>query len=300
MPARILDGRAIAGRWTDRARDQAARLVTRTGVKPHLAVILVGDHPASRAYVGNKRKQCAAAGIGSTLVELAATASPRELQSVIESLNRDSAVHGILLQLPLPSEFDERRFVEAIDPRKDVDGLHPENLGLLTAGTPRFAPCTPLGVQRMLVEEGIATAGRHAVIVGRSLLVGRPLAMLLGGKGEGGDATVTVAHSRSDDLARLCRQADILIAAVGKPGVIDGSMVKPGATVIDVGINRTAEGKLTGDVDFESAASVAGAITPVPGGVGQLTVATLLANTIDAAVRQMTGGSGGVGSGSHG
>ena len=281
MPARILDGKALAGRVRDQVAAEVARLRDRTGGRvPGLAVVLVGDDPASRVYVRNKEKACEAAGMQGQLIRLPADVSEETVLSTVDTLNRDPAVHGILVQLPLPRQVSDQRVIERIDPRKDVDGFHPENAGLLAIGRPRFVPCTPLGVRELLLDSGIATEGKHAVILGRSQIVGKSMALLLLQKGPGGDATVTVCHARTPDVAEFTRQADIVIAAVGRPEAITGAMIRPGATVIDVGINRRADGTLCGDVEYASAAEIAGAITPVPGGVGPMTVAMLLRNTL--------------------
>ena len=259
------------------------------GHLPGLAVVLVGDDPASKAYVGSKDRKCRELGMHSVRIEMAATATQAELLTVIDKLNADAAIHGILVQMPLPRHLDEAEIIRRIDPAKDVDGLHPVNLGKLAMDDPTgFAPCTPSGCQRMLIESGIDTEGKHVVIVGRSLLVGKSLALLLMGKGKGANATVTVAHSRTKDLASLTRQADILVAAIGIPHFIGPDHVKEGAVVIDVGINRIDDSsaksgsRLVGDVDFDAVAGKCEAITPVPGGVGRMTIAMLMANTIRA------------------
>jgi methylenetetrahydrofolate dehydrogenase (NADP+) / methenyltetrahydrofolate cyclohydrolase len=242
----------------------------------------VGDDPASEVYVRNKRKACEAVGIESQLHRLPASASSEELLKLVAKLNKDEAVHGILVQLPLPPQIDTTRVLLAVNPAKDVDAFHPENVGRLVQGRPRFLPCTPQGVQQLLVRSGIEIAGRQVVIVGRSDIVGRPLSIMLSLRGPGGDATVTLCHSRTLDLAAITRQADILIAAIGRPKFVTAEMVKRGAVVVDVGINRNDEG-LVGDVDFAAVREVASAITPVPGGVGPLTIAMLLRNTLLAA-----------------
>lgn len=259
------------------------------GHNPGLAVVLVGDDPASRAYVGSKERKCQELGMHSVKIEKPADISQDKLHAVIDELNADDAIHGILVQLPLPGDLDEDEVVLRIDPAKDVDGLHPTNLGKLAMeDSTGFAPCTPSGCQRMLIESGIDTVGKNVVIVGRSLLVGKSLALLMMGKGEGANATVTVAHSRTRDLPSLTKQADILVAAIGIPHFIGPDHVKEGAVVIDVGINRiddpTAKkgSRLVGDVDFDAVADRCSAITPVPGGVGRMTIAMLMANTIRA------------------
>jgi methylenetetrahydrofolate dehydrogenase (NADP+)/methenyltetrahydrofolate cyclohydrolase len=259
------------------------------GHLPGLAVVLVGEDPASKAYVGSKDRKCRELGMHSVKIEKPADISQGDLLDVIDALNADEAIHGILVQMPLPRHLDEDEVIRRIDPAKDVDGLHPVNLGKLAMDDPTgFAPCTPSGCQRMLLESGIETEGKHVVIVGRSLLVGKSLALLLMGKGKGANATVTVAHSRTKDLPSLTRQADILVAAIGIPHFIGPDHLKEGAVVIDVGINRiedpAAKGgsRLVGDVDFEAVKDKCEAITPVPGGVGRMTIAMLMANTIRA------------------
>jgi len=259
------------------------------GHLPGLAVVLVGEDPASKAYVGSKDRKCRELGMHSVKIEKPADISRAELLEVIDALNADGAIHGILVQMPLPRHLDEAEVIRRIDPAKDVDGLHPVNLGKLAMDDPTgFAPCTPSGCQRMLLESGIETEGKHVVIVGRSLLVGKSLALLLMGKGKGANATVTVAHSRTKDLRSLTRRADILVAAIGIPHFIGPDHLKEGAVVIDVGINRiedpAAKGgtRLVGDVDFDAVKDKCEAITPVPGGVGRMTIAMLMANTIRA------------------
>lgn len=280
MNAKIIDGNALARA----VRDEVAQRVDalkRRGIRPGLAVILVGDNPASSVYVRNKVKDCEEVGIVSTLEHLPADTSQAHLLARISALNADPAVHGILVQLPLPAQIDEHRIIEAIAPDKDADGFHISNVGLLLTGRPVFRPCTPYGVMRMLEHAGTPLEGAHAVVVGRSNIVGKPQALMLLAAG----ATVTVCHSRTRDLAAQVRQADIVVAAVGKVNLITADMIKPGATVIDVGMNRNAEGRLCGDVDFAAVSQVAGAITPVPGGVGPMTRAMLLVNTVEAAER---------------
>jgi methylenetetrahydrofolate dehydrogenase (NADP+)/methenyltetrahydrofolate cyclohydrolase len=283
VAARILDGKAIAEALRAETAAEVADWSARTERRPGLAVVLVGEDPASQVYVRNKRTACRAAGIAATLHQLPAETREAVLIDLVDGLNADPGVHGILVQLPLPRQIREDRVIEQIDPRKDVDGFHPENAGRLAIGRPRFVPCTPLGIGELLKRAGIATTGAHAVVIGRSNVVGKPMALLLMRKGEGGDATVTVAHTATRDPATLARQADILVVAAGRPEMVRGSWIKPGATVIDVGIHRRPEGGLCGDVHFAEAAEVAGAITPVPGGVGPLTVAMLLRNTLLAA-----------------
>jgi len=282
VTARVLDGKAVAAT----VREEVTARVAALGFVPGLATVLVGDDPASHVYVRNKRRAAEQVGIRSIHHELPAEVSQAELESLIESLNRDPDVHAILVQLPLPEGLDSQAVTARIDPAKDADGLHPTNLGLLVLDRPGLRPCTPSGVMRILEHHGIETRGRRAVIVGRSFLVGRPLALMLSSRGV--DATVTVAHSRTADLATVTSEADILVAAVGSPGLIGADHVKPGATVIDVGINRTEAG-LVGDVDFEAVRRVASAITPVPGGVGPMTVAMLMHNTVSAAERLGSG-----------
>ncbi|NLV47760.1 MAG: bifunctional methylenetetrahydrofolate dehydrogenase/methenyltetrahydrofolate cyclohydrolase FolD [Clostridiaceae bacterium] len=266
-------------------REKTARAVEayhlKTHKRPGLAVIQVGEDPASTVYVNNKEKACQAAGIRSSVHRLSRDSSQLELMALIEQLNRDESIHGILCQLPLPDQFDAFTATAAIKPEKDVDGFHPLNAGLLFLGREAPVPCTPLGVLAMLKAYKIPIAGQHCVIVGRSNIVGKPMAQLMLRE----NATVTTAHSRTQNLPELCRQADILIAAVGRARMITADFIKPGATVIDVGVNRCSDGKLAGDVDFESVSTVAGAITPVPGGVGPMTIAMLLQNTLDAFLR---------------
>ena len=287
MPARILDGKQIAAEIRGEVARDVASLLAEGGPQPCLAAVLVGENPASEVYVRNKQRACERAGIESRLHRLEATAGDAALLGLIAQLNADPTVHGILVQLPLPSGFDERAVLDAVDPFKDVDAFSPENVGLLVQGRPRFLPCTPHGVVQLLHRCQVPVAGRHAVVVGRSEIVGKPMALLLVARDgtcgpEAANATVTLAHSRSDNLAEIVRSADIVVAAVGRPQMIRGAMLKPGCTVIDVGINRVGDA-LVGDVHFEEAVEVAGAITPVPGGVGPLTIAMLLSNTLAAA-----------------
>jgi methylenetetrahydrofolate dehydrogenase (NADP+)/methenyltetrahydrofolate cyclohydrolase len=281
MAARLLDGKSLAQTLQAEVRSGAADLLSRRGVRPGLAVVLIGDNTASQIYVRNKRKGGQDVGLNTWLHELPSSASQPEVIALIARLNTDPHVHGILVQMPLPAHLDEAAIVRAIAPIKDVDGFGPENLGLLAAGRPRYLPCTPSGIQQLLVRNGIETVGRHVVIVGRSTIVGKPLALLLLQKGA--DATVTVCHSRTTNLPALTRQADILVAATGQAGLITADHVRPGAVVIDVGMNRLPNGKLVGDVDFAAVAETASAITPVPGGVGPMTVTMLLLNTLVAA-----------------
>jgi methylenetetrahydrofolate dehydrogenase (NADP+)/methenyltetrahydrofolate cyclohydrolase len=291
MTARLLDGKALAQTMQAEIAADAKAFTKAGGPTPGLDVVLVGDNHASRVYVRNKRLSSDRAGFAGRVHELPASVSQAELLALLDRLNADPAVHGILVQLPLPRHIDEAAVIHRIDPHKDVDTFHPENVGLLASGHPRFLPCTPHGVVQLLIRNGITTAGKRVVIIGRSNIVGKPLALILMQKPfpqlpGGGDATVTVAHSRTPNLPDLTRQADILVAAVGQPGLVTADMVKPGATVIDVGMNRRADGKLAGDVDFEAVAEVAGAITPVPGGVGPMTITMLLHNTLQAARRR--------------
>jgi len=282
MTARILDGRALAQTMQAEIAAEVAEQVGRGGPRPGLAAVQVGDNDASSRYVRGKIEACERAGLASFPYRLPADTTEPQLLNLVERLNCEPDVHGILVQLPLPPQIDEGTIISAVLPTKDVDGFHPTNQGLLAGGCPRFVPCTPLGIQQMLVRNGIATEGAHAVVIGRSNIVGKPMALLLMAKGPGGDATVTVAHSKSRDLAAIARSADILIAAIGRTHFVSASMVKPGATVIDVGINRTSAGKLTGDVDFHEVSKIAGAISPVPGGVGPMTITMLLHNTLRA------------------
>lgn len=281
--ARILSGKEFAARIKEDAARGVAELKA-AGVLPRLAVIIVGSDPASEVYVRNKQRTCEELGIRSDHIALPAETTKEELLACIEELNVDPEVHGILVQLPLPTQIaeDEEEILSHIDPRKDVDGFHPVNVGHLVLGAPGLRPCTPAGCIRMLDYAGIPIEGAHAVIIGRSNIVGKPMAHLLLER----NATVTICHSRTQNLAAIARTADILVAAVGRPHFVTADMVKEGATVIDVGINRIAPKKLVGDVDFDAAAAVAGAITPVPGGVGLLTVAMLMENVVQAAKAQ--------------
>ena len=283
MTARVLDGTAIAQTIRTEVAAQVAKLSAQ-GQKPGLAAVLVGEDPASAVYVRSKGKACEEAGMHSVTLRLPANTNEAELLETVDRLNADQQIHGILVQLPLPKHINSERVLRRIDPIKDVDGFHPVNVGKLVVGDrSAFRPATPYGVQQMLIRSGIETRGAHAVIVGRSNIVGRPMANLLIQQGPGGDATVTVCHSKTRDLAATVGRADLLVAAVGRPEMVRGEWVKPGAVVIDVGINRTAEGKLLGDVEYAAAAARASAITPVPGGVGPMTIAMLLANTVTAA-----------------
>lgn len=279
MSAILIDGRMVAKKWKDYAAQRTQRLIEK-GVTPHLAVILVGENAASQVYVRNKENACIHACIRSTIIRLPEVCTQEELENAVLSLNKDESVHGILVQLPLPKGLDEARVLALIDPDKDVDGFHAMNSGRLMNGQPSFVPCTPLGVMKLLEAYQIPTRGKHAVIIGRSNIVGKPMAMLL----LAADATVTICHSKTANLAEITRQADILVAAVGKPNFVTGDMIKQGAAVVDVGINRVDD-RLVGDVHAEQAEKVASYLTPVPGGVGQMTIAMLLSNTLDAAER---------------
>jgi len=281
MTAQIIDGKALADelRQSFKARVEA---LTAKGHRPGLVVILVGEDPASQVYVRNKVNGCLAIGMHSEKITYEPTVDQATVLAKIAELNADPAIHGILVQLPLPKHFDEAAVLEAIAVDKDVDGFHAENIGALAQGNPRFIPCTPYGVMKMFEKGDVDLSGKEAVVIGRSNIVGKPMALLLINAG----ATVTVCNSRTKDLAGHTRRADILVAAVGKPKFVTADMVKPGAVVIDVGINRLPDGKLCGDVDFAGCAEVAGQITPVPGGVGPMTITMLLANTIEAAERK--------------
>lgn len=293
MTARVLDGAALGKTIRQEVTDEVAAL-KKKGLTPGLAVVLVGENPASEVYVRNKGLACTEAGMHSVTVKLAATVSEAELLATVDQLNRDPAIHGILVQLPLPKHINSDRVIHSINPGKDVDGFHPVNVGKLVLGDPTgFRPATPYGVQQLLIRNQIETRGAHAVVVGRSAIVGKPMANLLIQDGPGGNATVTVCHSRSRDLPAITRSADILLVAIGKPEFVTGEMVRAGAVVIDVGINRVddpsnARGyRITGDVKYAEVAEVAGAITPVPGGVGPMTIAMLLRNTLQAVKQQL-------------
>ena len=283
MPATIIDGKAIGQEIRGTLAIEVKEFTSQTSVVPHLAAVLVGDDPASAVYVRNKQKACDQVGMQSTLHRLPVETSQQELLDLVHQLNDDAGVHGILVQLPLPSQIEELAILDAVTPLKDVDAFHPENVGRIVQGRPRFLPCTPYGVQQLLVASGTQVEGAHAVILGRSEIVGKPLASLLVQKGPAANATVTVCHSRTKNLAELTRTADILIAAIGSPEFVKADMVKPGAVVIDVGTNRVGGKKLVGDVAFEEVSQVASAITPVPGGVGPMTITMLLKNTLVAA-----------------
>jgi len=292
--AKLIDGRAIAEKVYIDLRREIAELKSK-GVTPGLAVVLVGDNPASRAYVRSKDKMSRELGLHSVKLQLAESTTQGELLAHVEELNRDPAIHGILVQSPPPKQIDEAAIVRALDPRKDVDGFHPLNVAkLASAAADGFVPCTPLGVQRLLLETKIDVAGAHVVILGRSMIVGKPLALLLMQKNKAGDATVTVVHSRSRHLAEITRSADILIAAIGRPAFVKAEHVRDGVVVVDVGINRVEDAtnqrgyRLVGDVAFDVVATKAAAITPVPGGVGPMTIAMLMSNTVKAC-RQLEG-----------
>ena len=276
--AKIIDGKAVSLEVKEALRDKCAEIAASGKRVPCIAVIIVGDNPASRSYVRGKLKAAEFTGFESRLAELPEDVGEAELLHMIDGLNKDAGVDGILVQLPLPGHIDEDKVLDAILPEKDVDGFHPVNVANLWLGRPCTVPCTPKGIIKLIESTGVEIAGKKAVVAGRSNIVGKPVAKLLLDR----NATVTIAHSRTPDLAALTREADILVAAVGRPGIITGEMIKPGSVVIDVGINRTADGKLTGDVDFASASEVAGFITPVPGGVGPMTIAMLMENTYDA------------------
>jgi methylenetetrahydrofolate dehydrogenase (NADP+)/methenyltetrahydrofolate cyclohydrolase len=289
MPATIIDGKTIASQIRAEVRLEATRLLTERGVRPGLAFILVGENPGSVVYVRSKGKACEDLGFLSVTERRDTGIKTEELVQLIGRLNGDSGIHGILVQLPLPRHIDEQVVIEAIDPRKDVDGFHPVNVGKLVLGQPCLRPCTPAGVQELLLRSGNHPAGKHVVVVGRSNIVGKPVMNILLQKQRGANAVVTIAHTGTDDLVRFTRQADILIAAIGRPGAVTGAMLKPGCVVIDVGINRIDDRsaksgyRIVGDVEFASASQVASAITPVPGGVGPMTIAMLMKNTLQAA-----------------
>lgn len=280
MKAKIIDGKALAAAVKQEAAQQVAQLKEK-GITPCLAVVLVGEDPASQVYVRGKINDCAQCGIESRSIRLPEDVTQAELLVQVKQLAEDASVHGILVQLPLPTQIDEKTVIDAIPPEKDVDGFSPVNVGRMQIGEPCYLPCTPAGCIRMIESTGMEIAGKHAVVIGRSNIVGKPAAMLLLAK----NATVTICHSRTQNLKELCASADILVAAVGRAGFVTGEMVKPGAVVIDVGINRGADGKLYGDVDFDAAAEKAAWITPVPGGVGPMTRAMLMLNTVEAARR---------------
>jgi len=279
--ATIIDGKAISQKIRSEVKAATEILIREKGVTPGLAVVLVGDNPASKVYVGSKEKACVEMGFYSEKHVLPVTASQDELLKLIDKLNKDKNIHGILVQLPLPKQINEDLVLEAITPEKDVDGFHPYNVGRLAVGKPLFQPCTPYGMMKMLEYSNISVEGKHAVIIGRSNIVGKPIALMLLQK----SATVTICHSKTKDLKAEVKRADIVVAAIGKPEFVTGDMLKEGAVVLDVGINRLESGKLVGDVDFASAEKVASAITPVPGGVGPMTIAMLMYNTLESAKR---------------
>ena len=283
MSAHIIDGNALAQHWREQVARDCVALQAR-GVKPGLAVLLVGDNPASQVYVRNKVKACEQAGLHSVLEQLPADLSESDLLARVEALNHDPLIHGILVQLPLPAHIDAHKVIEAIDPAKDVDGFHVASAGALMTGMPGFWPCTPHGCMKMLESIGYSLSGKHAVVIGRSNIVGKPMALMLLAQ----NATVTICHSRTVNLKAITLQADVIVAAVGQRNTVTADMVKPGAVVIDVGMNRNEAGKLCGDVDFEAVRQVAGHITPVPGGVGPMTIAMLLVNTLESARRTLS------------
>lgn len=289
MSANIIDGKTIAAEIRAEVAERVRIHLDAGGKSPQLTAILVGDDPASATYVRNKATACAEVGLEAQTLKPPADISQSDLLKIVQELNRDPAVSGILIQLPLPPQIDERIVTEAVDPNKDVDGLHPFNLGRLVQGEPRTVPATPLGVQEMLLRSGVDPNGKRVIVVGRSTLVGKPLALLLGNKATGANATVTLAHTGTSDLGAVTREADILVVAAGRPNTVTAEMVKPGAIVIDVGTNRIDDAsrkrgwRLVGDVDFDDVSKIAGAISPVPGGVGPMTIAMLLVNTLRAA-----------------
>jgi methylenetetrahydrofolate dehydrogenase (NADP+)/methenyltetrahydrofolate cyclohydrolase len=283
MPASLLDGKQLAKIMQAETAAVARAFSEEYGIRPGLAAVLVGDNPASHIYVRNKRKACEQAGLQSWLHELPQNTSQSQLLDLLERLNGDRNVHGILVQLPLPPQIDETTIIQSVSPLKDVDGFGPDNLGLLFAGHPRYLPCTPAGIQQLLVRNSVRLEGAHVVIVGRSNIVGKPLALILMQKAAGADATVTVCHSRTRNIGALTRLGDIVIVAIGKAGFLKADMIRPGAVVVDVGTNRLPDGKLVGDVDFLPVSQIASAITPVPGGVGPMTITMLLHNTLAAA-----------------
>jgi methylenetetrahydrofolate dehydrogenase (NADP+)/methenyltetrahydrofolate cyclohydrolase len=291
MSAKILDGKAIAQEFRTELKARTAEL-KKQGIVPGLGVLLVGEDPASRSYVTAKEKACEETGLYSREIKLPATASHKEILDVVKAFNADNQIDGILVQLPLPDSSMEQSVIEAINPDKDVDGFHPVNVGRMMLGLPAFLPCTPHGVLQILKRSGVKTDGAHVVVIGRSNIVGRPLVNLLSQKSELGNATVTMCHTRTRNMKELTLQADIIVAAVGRPNTVTADMVKPGAVVIDVGVNRVTDAtakagfRLKGDVDFEAVAQKAAAITPVPGGVGPMTITMLLANTVESAVRR--------------
>jgi len=291
MSATIIDGKAVAADLRAEITRQVAKLESQKGIVPGLGVILVGDNPASKSYVSAKEKAVADAGMFSDDHRLPVATTQADLLALVERMNHDPRIHGILVQLPLPKQIDEQTVIAAIAPEKDVDGFTPINVGRMLIDLPCYLPCTPHGVIQLLIRSGVETSGRHAVVIGRSNIVGKPVAHLLMRKGPGGNATVTICHTGTKNLAALTRQADILVVAAGRPNTVTGDMIKPGSTVIDVGVNRVTDAaakkgyRLVGDVDFASASKVAGLITPVPGGVGPMTITMLLHNTLISAQR---------------
>lgn len=286
MPT-IIDGKAVAAARREALRASVDAFTERTGVRPHLATVLVGADPASAVYVRNKHRACEKAGIESTSINKPAQTTESEVLEVVAELNENRAIHGTLIQVPLPSQIDERKILDAVHPLKDVDCFHAENVGLMVQGRARFLPCTPAGCHVLLQEAGVDTAGKRAVVLGRSDIVGKPMAAIL--MQRGADATVTVCHSRTHEIAEVCRSADIIVAAIGRPNFVTADMVSEGTAVIDVGINRLDDGSLCGDVDYAAVAPKCSAITPVPGGVGPMTIAILLENTLRAAELQVGG-----------
>ena len=290
MTAKLIDGKALSKKIQGEIRERVEQHLSQGNPKPKLAAVLVGENPASQVYVRNKQRACERVGIDSELHRLPVNVSHEEVMALVDQLNGDAGVNGILVQLPLPQQIDELEILDRIDPLKDVDAFHPENVGLLSQGRPRFLPCTPHGIVQLLDRSGVDCSGKSAVVIGRSDIVGKPIASMLMQKGlpgiKSGNATVTVCHSRTQDLPAVVRGADIVVAAIGKANFVTADMIKPGAVVIDVGINRL-EDRLVGDVDFDAVSQVAGMITPVPGGVGPLTVTMLLDNTLLAANLQI-------------
>lgn len=281
--AKIIDGKLISAQIREEIAENVKKFNAETGKLPGLAVIIVGEDPASQVYVRNKKRACEQVGFYSRVYEMPAETTQSELNALVEQLNGDEAIHGILVQLPLPKHLNEEEVLLKIDPKKDVDAFHPYNVGRITIGNPKFLPCTPAGVMQLLYRSGIEISGKECVVVGRSNIVGKPMALLL----LAANGTVTVCHSRTRDLKEVCRRADILVAAIGKPDFFTADMIKEGAVVIDVGMNRRADGKLTGDVDFASVEPKASYITPVPGGVGPMTITMLMQNTLTAAERAL-------------
>ena len=289
MDSKIIDGKLISTQILEEVKLGVVDLENSSGLVPGLSVILVGEDPASKVYVGSKERKAGEVGMKGQTINLSSESSERDLIQVIEALNEDDSCHGILVQLPLPNHIDENRIISCINPLKDVDGLHPYNVGLLASGSPRFVPATPGGIKEMMIRSDITLRGKHVVVIGRSNIVGRPVSNLLSLKGEGGDATVTICHSQTRNLIEICQSADVIIAAIGIPNYITGGMVSEGVVAIDVGINRIEDSqrrrgyKLVGDIEFDTVAEKSIAITPVPGGVGPMTIAMLLSNTLLAA-----------------